>query len=63
MVTGVAERFDADYALSVTGFAGPEGGTERTPVGTIFLGYFSPIGVWSSAMVTPPSCHSSRIFW
>lgn len=55
MVTGVAERFDADYALSVTGFAGPEGGTERTPVGTIFLGYFSPVGVWSRQVAYPSS--------
>ncbi|MGA2051679.1 MAG: competence/damage-inducible protein A [Opitutales bacterium] len=55
MVTGVAERFGADYALSVTGFAGPEGGTEKTPVGTIFLGYSSPVGVWSRRVAYPAS--------
>lgn len=51
MVTGVAECLGADYALSVTGFAGPGGGDESTPVGTIFLGYASPVGVWSRKVV------------
>lgn len=51
LVTGAAERFGVDYALSVTGFAGPGGGTENAPVGTIYLGYSSPVGVWSRKVV------------
>lgn len=46
MATGAAEVLEADYALSITGFAGPEGGNE--PPGTVYIGYHSPIGVWAS---------------
>jgi len=53
MVTGVAEKFGADYALSVTGFAGPDGGTTGIPVGDIFLGYSSPCGAWSRRVAYP----------
>lgn len=46
MASGAAERMCADYALSLTGFAGPHGGTRESPVGTIHIGYHSPVGVW-----------------
>ncbi len=50
MASGVSERLSADYGLSVTGFAGPEGGNARNPVGTIHLGYHSPVGVWAKTV-------------
>jgi nicotinamide-nucleotide amidase len=37
MVEGVCERFQADAGIAVTGVAGPGGGTETKPVGTVWL--------------------------
>jgi len=40
MAVNAARIFNADYAISVTGYAGPSGGTDKDPVGTFYLGFF-----------------------
>ena len=53
MATGAIEKFGSDYAIAVTGYAGPGGGTDADPVGTVYFGYASPTGVWSQRMALP----------
>jgi len=37
MVEGALLNFKSDYALAVTGIAGPDGGTPEKPVGTVWI--------------------------
>lgn len=42
MAQGLIKNTNSDYALSTTGIAGPEGGSDTKPVGLIYIGVASP---------------------
>ena len=44
MARGAAHRMGSTFALSVTGVAGPGGGSDSTPVGTVCIGLAHPRG-------------------
>ncbi|HWA08643.1 MAG TPA: CinA family nicotinamide mononucleotide deamidase-related protein [Opitutaceae bacterium] len=53
LATGAAETLGADYALAITGFAGPTTGPGGNDVGAIYVALFSPAGVWSKKLSYP----------
>ena len=47
MARGARKLFDADIGLSVSGIAGPTGGTPEKPVGTTWFGLSTDEGEWA----------------
>lgn len=53
MAAGARERLGVDIGLSTTGYAGPTGGTEENPVGTVFIGIATKDGVTTHRLYFP----------
>lgn len=53
MAEGIRSVSGADHGISVTGIAGPDGGSEEKPVGTVFIGYSGESGTNAIRLVVP----------
>jgi nicotinamide-nucleotide amidase len=53
MAAGTRARLGTDIGLSTTSYAGPTGGTEENPVGTVFIGIATKDGVTAHRLYYP----------
>lgn len=60
MVIGACENTQAEYGIALSGVAGPSGGTEAQPVGTICVAWGAPKAVFAQTFYFEGSRDSVR---
>ena len=60
MAEGVRQRADTDFGLSVTGIAGPGGGSEEKPVGLVFIALSDDAHTEHRKLILPGDRHLIR---
>ena len=51
MANSVLEKFNSDFSIASSGYAGPTGGTNKNPIGTVFIAIASKFDVAVSRFI------------
>lgn len=60
MAQGIACVYETDLGIGITGYAGPDGGEDGTPVGTIYIGLFCQGQIQVHKIVSPHGREQAR---
>jgi nicotinamide-nucleotide amidase len=63
MADGARRRFGSDYAISITGIAGPDGATPEKPVGTVWIGLAPAGGAAEATLLRVPGDRATVRAW
>ena len=60
LAENIAKKLDSEIGVSITGIAGPGGGTEKKPVGLVFVGIFYKNNVYIKRYNLTPDRNINR---